>query len=154
MLQACGRAVDRVSDRLIHHRHDAARRQVAKLGGREWSEQQNRLRTAGIAQRHRLVEFDHGKARDRFERLEHASDVDDSKAVAVVLDDRENRTAAGAARHCRHAPPQPRGVDFDPRVERGVLDGRRAQRARTRLRHRRCRGGFQKLTSAEHLVDP
>jgi len=134
-------AIELAADGRVHHRHHTARHDLRELGGSERAEQQDRLRDASIAQRHRLVQLDDREARDRVVRLERARDVDHSGAVAVVLNHRENRPAANPAADGRHVLSECRRVDLEPRIERRIADRRRggcSQRRQTgQDRHRR-----------------
>jgi len=63
------------------------------------------------------MQFDDGETGDRAQRLEDACDIDHAGAVAVVLDDRHDRSAADTLTDGCHVPVQRRGVNLDPRVE-------------------------------------
>lgn len=101
-----------------------------------------------VAQRHCLVQLDDRERGNRRERIEHARDVSDAGAVAVVLDNCQNRPA-GAAVDVADVVPELRRVDLDPRIERRIADGRDV-RPRGRLRQaegRRRRRSFQETTA-------
>ena len=63
----------------------------------ERSHQKDRLAHSGVPQRHGFVKLDDGQAGDRRKRLEELSGVDHAEAVAVVLDNGEDRSGSDAA---------------------------------------------------------
>ena len=90
---------------------------VARSAGGERAHQQHGLLDAAVAQRHGLVQLDDREAGDLGQWLEQAGDGGDAEAVAVVLDDGEDRPLAGDARHFADVVGEVGGVDLDPGIE-------------------------------------
>jgi hypothetical protein len=86
-----------------------------------------------------LVQLDDGEARDFLLRLERPGDVDDAQAVAVVLDDGENRPLARQPADLPGIGAEVGGIDLQPRVERRV--DRRCRALAERGQRRRRDGG-------------
>ena len=138
---------NRVADRCVDHRHDLPRDDVVELARVERPQQQHRFANAGIAQRHGLVQLDDGEAGNRRERLEDLRDVDDTGAVAVVLDHRENGPT-GTAVHLSGVVPEVRRIDFNPWIEGRIANGRRGHRASPGPSdHRRKGRGFEECAT-------
>jgi hypothetical protein len=113
-------AIERGTDRRVDHRHDVARDEIREVALVEWPHQEHGLANAGIPKRHRLVQLDHGKARDCGRGLEELCGVDHAEAVAVVLDDGEDRAGSDTAGDLRHVVLQVGSIHLDPGIERRV----------------------------------
>jgi hypothetical protein len=70
-----------------------------------------------------FVKLDDGETVNFALGLEELSDVDDTGAVAVVLDDGQDRAAADASGNFLNVVAEIFSVDFDPGIERRITRG-------------------------------
>ncbi len=117
-LLARGReAVENVSNRSVDHRGDIGGRRIFQVLRVEGTHEQDRLSNARVAKRGGLRELHDRERMNGFRGLEEPGHVRDSRAVAVVLDDGEDRPSADALLDLRHVVGEVLAMDFDPRVE-------------------------------------
>ena len=121
----------RVADRRVDHRDDAAPVQLGQFRRRHGPHQQHRFLHAGIAKALGLLALHHREGLDRGRGFEETGHGGHAQSVAVVLDHREDRLALRRARDLAHVVGEVRRVHLDPRVEA----------CRRRSRGRRLSGG-------------
>ena len=125
------------ADRRVDHRLDVPRHRLLEVGVSERPHAEDGLADAGLAQGRRLVQLHDREPGDGGLALDGARDGDDAQAVAVVLDDGQDRAPAHAAVDLGHVVAQVIGPDLDPRIEgraRRTPTGHGGNRDRTRPR--------------------
>ncbi len=115
-LQARGDFVERRAERSVDHRRDVAGHSIGEILLVERAQQKDRLLYAGVTKRVGFVKLDDGETVNFGLGLEELSNVDDTSAVAVVLDDGENGPAVHAARDFLNVVTEIFSADFDPRI--------------------------------------
>jgi hypothetical protein len=110
-------AIQSRADRRIHHRKNALSDNIFEVLLVKRPHQQHRLLDASLAQTNRFVELHHGKSCHLRHRLKNVGDIRGSQAVAIVLDDRQNRSRAGPATDLPHIVPQVLGMYLHPRIK-------------------------------------
>ena len=120
-LRFAGDLVQRGAQRRVDHGHDAAGDGIFEVLFVKRAEQEDGLANATVAQGDSFVEFHHGESKDFRLRLQQLGDVGHPRAVAVVLDHREDGPRGGAPRDFLHIVAQVFTVDLHPWIEGGIL---------------------------------
>jgi hypothetical protein len=87
----------------------------------ERTEEEDGLANAGVAEGDSFVELDDSEAQDFGLRFDELGDVCDAHAVAIVLDDGEDRARSSAAGNFLDVVAEIFAMNFDPGIEGGIF---------------------------------